>query len=60
VHGKGSCTDKATVTEKTLWMTFVSVAYIVLHEELVFHAELLHEELFYLRFLHDMICSGSC
>jgi len=45
---KGSCTDiKATVAEKTLWMTFVSVVYIVLHEEL-FHEELLHEELLYL------------
>jgi len=45
---KGSCTDiKSTVADKTLWRTFVSVVYTVLHEELI-HEELLHEELLYL------------
>ncbi len=43
-----NCTDtKATVAEKSLLVTFISVVYIVLHEELL-HEVLLHEELFYL------------
>jgi len=49
-----NCTDiKATVAEKTL-MTFISVVYIDLHEELL-HEELLHEVLLYWSVLHDFI-----
>ncbi len=44
---KGSCTDiKATVTEKTLLVTFISVVCIVYMKSLL-NEVLLHEELFY-------------
>jgi len=44
---KGSCSDiKATVAEKTLLVTFISVVCIVYMKSLL-NEVLLHEELFY-------------